>query len=82
MHEKLAVDRDGTQTDASSIQEGSKREHRREESLATSSPRVGEQISTGVTMKVSPSELGNKCTELLESMPRAPATKDSLIMIP
>ncbi len=63
MHEKLAVDQDGIQIDASSIQEGSKREHRREESPATSSPRVGELISTELPMKVNPSELGNRCTE-------------------
>jgi hypothetical protein len=63
MHEKLAVDRDGTQTDASSIQEGSKREHRREESLATSSLGVGEQILTGLPMKVNLSELGSRSTE-------------------
>ena len=61
MHEKLAVDRDETQTDAGSTQEGSKREHRGEESPATSSPRVGQQTPIGLPMKVNPSELGNRC---------------------
>ena len=61
MHEKLAVDQDETQTDASRTQEGSKREHRGEESPATSSLRVGEQTSTGLPMKANPSELGNRC---------------------
>ena len=76
------VDQDEIQIDAGSIQGGSKKEHQREERPVTLLLTVEEKVSRALSKKVGLSVPDNKCTEQLESIPRAPATKGSLIMTP